>query len=485
MNNSRTVRRIRRRRVVGAIAGTVATALAGCTGDGSTDDEEDDTTDETDADTDDEPTVDEERDEEATSQTPTELETQAQAFVELLVDGAYDAAYEQVTDEFVSAVPQPELEAIWERDIEPLGSFQGFESTEYQGEQDGVEFVVAIGRFSEADVQYTVGFVGDKVGTFLLNPQQWDPPGYVDETAFEERSLTLAAPGGCELGATLTMPAGEEPVPGAVFVHGSGDQDRDQTVGPNKTFKELAWGLATQGVATLRYDQRPLVCSVDRTAATIDDLVVDDALTAINRLRAEDRIDGTAVVGYSLGGRLAPRIAARDGNLDGVVMLAPLAESLPAAIVRQSRHQFEVEAGLSSAEVDEAMTEVEALAEQLRSLDIGDDELIDLGGGERGRPFYRSLAEFDHIDAAAGLSIPRLLVQGERDSLVTVEDDLSIWQDALEHDERVDIRQYEGLNHRFQPVEGPQVRDAWFEQRPVAEQVVTNVAAFVEDAAGQ
>lgn len=478
--------RVRRRRVLGFLSAATVGALAGCVGDddSAADDTEPEDEDESGGD-DSQDQQEREDDEESDSRSLSELEADAEAFVELLVEDAFDSAYEQVTERFEGAVPQAELEAIWEREVDPLGEFQGFESVEYRGEEDGSPVVVVVGQFDDAPVQYTVIFEGDLVTGFFLEPQQWEPPEYVDEGAFEEEQLTLDAPGDCGLGATLTMPTGDDSVAGVVFVHGSGDQERDQTAGPNKTFKELAWGLATEGVATLRYDQRPFACDVDRTEATIDDLIVDDALTAVDRLRAKDRIDSVIVAGHSLGGRLAPRIAVQDSNLDGLVMLAPLAESVPDAIVRQSRHQFEVEADLPSDEVEEAMETVEALSEQLRTLDIDDDELINLGGGERGRPFFESLAEFEHVETAAELSIPRLLVQGERDSFVTVDDDLPIWQEAFGDDPAVDIQQYEDLNHRFQPVGRATPRAVWFEQQPVAEQVVVDVAAFVDSVVDQ
>lgn len=52
---------------------------------------------------------------------------------------------------------------------------------------------------------------------------------------------------------TLTLPVGKKKAPVEILVHGSGPQDRDETVGPNKPFRDLAWGLAERGIATVRY----------------------------------------------------------------------------------------------------------------------------------------------------------------------------------------------------------------------------------------
>ena len=45
---------------------------------------------------------------------------------------------------------------------------------------------------------------------------------------------------------TLTLPVGPGPFPAAVLVHGSGPNDRDETVGANKIFKDLAEGRETE-----------------------------------------------------------------------------------------------------------------------------------------------------------------------------------------------------------------------------------------------
>src|SRR5678816_2374721 len=61
------------------------------------------------------------------------------------------------------------------------------------------------------------------------------------------------------LGGTLCEPVGLGPFPAAVLIHGSGPQDRDETIGANKVFKDIAEGLASSGVAVLRYDKRTFV----------------------------------------------------------------------------------------------------------------------------------------------------------------------------------------------------------------------------------
>ncbi|ERH11134.1 MAG: lysophospholipase [halophilic archaeon J07HX64] len=265
-----------------------------------------------------------------------------------------------------------------------------------------------------------------------------------------------------------------------VIGHGSGPVDRDGTFGPNRPYKELAWGLASRDVAVLRYDKRTHACEVDLSDATIDDVATDDALTALERLRAADRVAGDSVcfVGHSLSGGLAPRIAQRDGALAGVVMLAPgLARPLVDSILDQQRHLLDIQ-GVTGEEREQAITEFEERAEQVRSLDIGDDEVVfNLGG----REYFETLAEYDALEAAASLEIPILLGQGGQDYQITVEDDLPLWQDALSG-QGVEFEVYDDLNHLFQQSEGSRTKTEYYEPAAVlARRVVEDITTFVEE----
>ena len=48
-------------------------------------------------------------------------------------------------------------------------------------------------------------------------------------------------------------------VPAVVLVHGSGPADRDESIGANKPFRDIAEGLSNKGIAVLRYDKRTKV----------------------------------------------------------------------------------------------------------------------------------------------------------------------------------------------------------------------------------
>ena len=147
-----------------------------------------------------------------------------------------------------------------------------------------------------ADLTVTFDPAGDIAGFRIISVKPktvpWETPPYADSKKFSERQLTLgSAP--WELPATLTMPTGTGPFPAVVLVHGSGPQDEDESIQANKPFKDLAWGLASKGIAVLRYQKRTAVYGREMVSLnlTVMDETVDDARAAIALLGKTEGIN--------------------------------------------------------------------------------------------------------------------------------------------------------------------------------------------------
>ena len=108
-----------------------------------------------------------------------------------------------------------------------------------------------------------------------IDGQFWSPAAaasnyqsapYAHPDAFTSFDVTVGDDA-WKLPGTLTMPKGDGPFPALVLVHGSGPNDRDESVGGAKVFRDLAEGLASRGVAVLRYEKRtrqyPQQCVAD------------------------------------------------------------------------------------------------------------------------------------------------------------------------------------------------------------------------------
>ncbi len=109
----------------------------------------------------------------------------------------------------------------------------------------------------------------------------------MDSRAFQEREISFGEDS-WTLPGTLSIPYKEGPFPALVLVHGSGPNDRDETLGANKPFRDLAQGLASRGIAVLRFDKRTRVHGAriaSSSGLTVAEEAVDDAVLAVGFLQ--------------------------------------------------------------------------------------------------------------------------------------------------------------------------------------------------------
>ncbi len=158
-------------------------------------------------------------------------------------------------------------------------------------------------------------------GTIQRNRPQEPKPPYsytVEEINFKNPidNTTFAA--------TLTTPKNKEKFPVAIIVSGSGPQDRDGSMFGHKPYHVLADYLTNNGIGVLRYDERGVGASAGTFAtATLEDFE-SDVQAAIAYLKSRKEINTTqlGLIGHSIGGIIAPKLATTDPSIKFVVMMA-------------------------------------------------------------------------------------------------------------------------------------------------------------------
>lgn len=283
-----------------------------------------------------------------------------------------------------------------------------------------------------------------------------------------------------DLPGQLVLPQEGTRLPALVIVHGSGTQDRDGTLGPNKPFRDIAYGLAQHGIATLRYDKRSRARPGTLTpASTADDVTVDDAVHAIALLRRHPRVDPERVfvLGHSLGGYLLPRIADRPPQPAGLIVMAGLSQPLYQSIPRQLRHLAELDgtvSGLERASVERAEEQRDEIVAMLAGGPEPKDPMLGIPPA-----YWRHLDGYDPIRAARALRQPMLLMQGGRDYQVTLEDDFSRWRNGLAGRDDTEFLSYPTLNHLFMAGEGAGDSREYFQPRPVAPEAISDLQRWI------
>jgi fermentation-respiration switch protein FrsA (DUF1100 family) len=396
---------------------------------------------------------------------------------EALQRNDFEGAARDFGGEMADAVPPAVLAGLWRGITGELGPLQSYLITERRPVRQLQARVVAL-TFAKgrARAEVAVDPTSWTVEELLIRPAD-GPPAAPPVASSSERPL----PGGgrsrevvvgqapWSLGGTLTLPAGGGPFPAVVLVHGSGPHDRDETVGPNKPFKDLAEGLAARGIATLRYDKRTFVYPMQVPATvTVDDEVVVDAVAALALLRGrkEVRKDGLFVVGHSLGALLTPEIARRAGGVAGLVLLAPPGRPLPTTVVQQMRFL-----GADPRKV----SAVERQARRLVSGQAGPGEaFLGIPAG-----YFLDLQRRDGPGTARALARPILILRGARDYQVVAEDQ-AIWESALRGTAGFSSVTLPRLNHLFLEGTGPPGPAEYGQAGHVPPSVTIRVSAFVK-----
>ena len=404
----------------------------------------------------------------------------ANRLLDHLQGGDYAAAEAMFSPDMAAAVPQDKLKAVWESLPAQLGPLRS------RGEprivpQQGVQVALVRLEFANGAINAQVAVDAQgKVAGFLLQPA---PPAAATpvpaDASYLERDLAVGT-GGRALAATLAMPKGAGPFPAVVLVHGSGPQDRDETIGPNRPFLDIARGLAAQGIAVLRYEKRSKARPQDFTGRsfTVDDEVTDDAVAAIATLRAQPGIDGKRVfvLGHSQGGMLAPRIAQRAGQVAGLILFAAPARSLLTILPEQNRYLL-AQQGPPSPEKQAFLDKLDAQIARVRGDAPDDSTDTPLGLPAR---YWRSLEAIDPVADARASALPLLLLQGGRDFQV-VDSDWQRWRSALAGDPRATFRHYPALNHLGIAGDGAGTLSEY--QRPgrVDAQLVADTARWIKE----
>jgi len=421
----------------------------------------------------------------------------ALAVVDMARNGQFAELCERFAPPLRPMVSADALRAEWEGELAQHGPLTGVGTPLTEPAGPGVTTAKIPLTFEGAEQVVAIGLAGEEnwiIGIQFLPAgaaepaAPWEPPPYADPATFTETGVTLgdpplAVPG--TLSVPRPAPGREGPRQAVLLLSGSGPHDQDETIGRSKPLKDLAWGLASAGVAVLRFEKvthaHPAECAA-RPEFTLTDEYVPQALAGLRLLSEHPAVDPARLylAGHSLGGSVAPRIAAdaTDPAAAGMIILAGGAEPLHWSAVRQFGYLATITPGVAAA-IQPALDAITAQAKAVDDPGLSPatpPETLPFGIPA---PYWLDLRGYDPPAAAAALSKPMLIVQGGRDYQATVDDDLSRWEAALGNSPDVTIRVYDADNHLFFPGSGPSSPEEYEPAQHMDPQVIADAAAWL------
>ncbi|WP_025145090.1 alpha/beta fold hydrolase [Pedobacter jeongneungensis] len=388
----------------------------------------------------------------AFSQNVIQLFNSANDFFKLLQEEKFTGAHAFFDDTLKTKLPEESLKKLWSDIGNKFGKAESFDAI--QSKAEGEFFAVTVeGKFAKGDQNFIIGFnkMQKIVGIFLAPSKKvttYLKPAYVDTALYAEKSVYIGPPGK-QLAAIITTPKNVKNFPMVVFVHGSGPGDMDETVGANKPFKDLAGGLASKGIGSVRYVKRTLIYPNEFAGPyTVKEEVLDDEAAAIAAAKTTVGADpkNVYVFGHSLGGMLAPKMATLSPDLAGIILAAAPARKLTDIIVDQNKYMFEQANDTSAVfkqQLANAIVEIDKSRISQLGTTIKPDSVI-LGLPAK---YWADLNSYDQVAVAKTLSKPRIyVVQGGNDFQVS-KTDFDLWNEALSKKKNVTLKFYPDLNH--------------------------------------
>lgn len=356
----------------------------------------------------------------------------------LLVEKNYAKAYSNFDDNIKAKVSVPLLEQTVIQLGLQLGKFK--KVIEISREKETYYYY---SEFEKMMLDIEITFDGSqKIAGFFFKPHKT----ITTEIRLGKEYNVMS--NGIELKGTLLVPEKNNLKKLALFVHGSGPNDRDESIYDNKPFRDIAEKLYENGVASYRFDKRSYSNPESFTEkSTIDDEVTNDVVNLISHFKANPEFKDyeLTVIGHSLGAHVMPRIANQSPTIAKIVLMAGNARKLDQLILEQYDYLYSLNPS------EEFKKEVQDTKEKIAFLN---SNAFTLESPKEKLPlnvpphYWKSLLEYHPLTEVQKVKKPILILQGERDYQVTMTD-FNLWKQALQKNKKAQFISYPTLNHLF------------------------------------
>ena len=404
------------------------------------------------------------------------------SFIKKLERQQFDSCFAMFDIVMASKFNASMLEGMWQTIPKYMGDYKGYSSITNE-KKDSIDVVAVRCDFEKTkmDLQFSFNEVQKIIGMFFVPPKNnaaYLTPEYAQQNKYYETKIAVKT-GTMSLPGALCVPNNIKNPPIVILLAGSGPNDKDETIGPNKVLKDLAVGLASNGIATYRYDKRTLAYGKDMKNVDINAEVIDDAINAVAIIKKNPDFKNSKIfiVGHSLGAMCAPLVASKCKAVKGIVLLAGNARHLEDVVLEQYNYIF----GLDSIDASEKK-EIEDYTHKMnivkdpKALKTAKKEDLPLNIESK---YWQSLVKYNQTQVAKKLKQPILVLQGERDYQVTMTD-FNLWKQNLSDNPKNQFTSYPALNHLFMKGEGKSTPAEYEKQGNVAEQVIIDITNWVK-----
>ncbi len=415
------------------------------------------------------------------AQVPGETIQKAKDFLILLENQKFEEATGYFAPIVYNQLPANRLKDIWIQINNQVGSFEKLVRSRTETMKNW-NVVYLTCKFEKSLLDLKLVFTEeDKITGIFFVPSkpeiEYKLAPYAVKDSYTESPLNVIS-GSYELPGTLTIPINKKSFPLIIFIHGSGQNDRDESIGPNKPFKDFATGFASMGIATFRYDKRNFIYREQDDYITPEQETIEDSRAAIALVGQIFGVSEIFILGHSLGAYLLPQIATGQKDLKGMIMMAGNARPLEDLIIEQVIYLVS-QNGLTQEE-EQKINEIKAQVDLVKSESLTQDTMREQLPLNIPASYWLYLKKYEPVKTLKKLKIPVLIMQGERDYQVTMTD-FGIWKKELSRKKNVNFRSYEKLNHLFMEGEGKSKPEEYIIPSHIPHYVIQDITDWINE----
>jgi fermentation-respiration switch protein FrsA (DUF1100 family) len=393
-----------------------------------------------------------------------------EAFIKLLLqEKNYEKAY-SFFDESVKSKISVELLKTTEQQLEgQLGKFNNIIEV---NNDNATYFYYADFEKMKLDIKITLNETNKILGFFFAPHKEFNKKNLLGS------DLNIISDN-INLKGTILIPEKNNLKKLVIFVHGSGPQDRDETIYENKPFKDIAESLYQKGIASYRFDKKTLTNPESfNDKSTIDDEVTNDIVNIITYFKENDQYAAYEIIllGHSLGANLMPRIAGKSNQISKLILLAGNARPLEKLIAEQYDYLYKLN---PTPELQEALKKMKEQIAVLTSKSFNENTPKEQLPFNLSGYYWKSVLDYNPLKEVKNVKIPMLILQGERDYQVTMED-FELWKSTLKNNKKASFISYPKLNHLFMSGENTSEPKEYMTKGNVDEMVVSDIFNFIE-----
>lgn len=310
-----------------------------------------------------------------------------------------------------------------------------------------------------------------------------------------------------KLSGTLTSPKELKNFPVAVLISGSGQTDRDETIGKHKIFKTMAEYLSNNGIGVLRYDDRGGFKSSGPSVAnsTTQELALD-VEAAVEYLQNVEKFENVGLIGHSEGGGIGPLVISKVKDLSFFVSLAGPGVSGKEVLLKQNKDIY-LSVGVKEEHISHYLdsffepvldfmvsendsttkaNKIRTLGENYREKYKGENFALSMNTNETNIPVFMkqlnskwfvSFIQFDPKPYWKQVDCPTLALNGSLDVQVEVKSNLGAIESL--NNKYIKTKVLENHNHLFQVAKTGSLQEYAKIKEAISEETLTEVRNFI------